>query len=538
MSELLNQVREAVKNIISMTMVDDMFIGLLLKKTWIYADYETPTAYTEGLNIYINPNYFLKLNPLERKFVLIHELMHILLKHTLRQKEFIRKYSKYLDPLTMNVLADAKCNQYLKIYRDHLESVRPVFPEDVEKVFKIEDVEKKSLEELIDELTRKIKEIEAIIIIGGKSGEGEPLPPWIKIKPKGVIVLPPDEENIPRKKGGTPIEIDKPIEIDTPIEIDIPFDIPIDVFGKGEFKEKEDKVVKLGEGKRSNKEEKESEGKEGGKKDKEEKEDKEGDKEEKESEGEEGDKEGKRSDKEGDKKDKEGKDVINEGDKEDKDAKTPEEQYKRWIRKVSETAITVKTAGRLPGHYEELINELLKPIIDWRRILMSTLTKGIGRNVKRTWSRPSRKIPELYPGKETLKLNKTVVLIDTSGSIGTKELQRFVSEVYGVLREVSKVIVIMWDAVVEDVIELRSNNDIEKVKVIKGRGGTCIKPALELVNDKFNDVDKIIIFSDWEIYDLKDAEPLLKKYANKIVAFTTYKRPPEYLESYKIEIAD
>jgi predicted metal-dependent peptidase len=288
----------------------------------------------------------------------------------------------------------------------------------------------------------------------------------------------------------------------------------MDVFGKGEGKEKErnDKVVKLGEGKRSDKEEKENEEKEG--------------------------KEGKRSDKEGGKKEKGSKDVINEGDKEDKDAKTPEELYKRWIRKISETVITVKTAGRLPGHYEELINELLKPIIDWRRILRSSLTKGIGRNVKRTWSRPSRKIPDLYPGKETLKLNKTVILIDTSGSIGTKELQRFVSEVYGVLREISKVVVIMWDAVVEDVIELRSNSDIEKVKVIKGRGGTCIKPALELVNEKFNDVDKIIIFSDWEIADLNDAEPLLKKYASKIVAFTTYSKPPKYLESYKIEITD
>jgi predicted metal-dependent peptidase len=478
MSETLNKARNEVKNIIGSMMVNDTFLGLLLKKTWIYADYETPTAYTEGLSIYINPNYFLKLEPVERKFVLLHELMHILLKHTLRQKEFIRKYSKYLDPLTMNVLADAKCNQYIRIYKSYLEKVKPIFPEDVEKVFNVEDVEKKSLEELMDELAKEIEEIEAIIVIGGKSGEGIPLPPWIKIKPKGIIVQ-PNEPTEDKPKG-------KPC---SPIDIDIPFDIPIDVFGKGEGKEKEhnDKVVKLGEGEKSSKKEKE---------------------------------------------------VINEGDKEDKEAKTPEEQYKRWIRKVSETVITVKTAGLLPGHYEELINELLKPIIDWRRILRSTLTKGIGRNVKRTWSRPSRKIPELYPGKETLKLNKTVVLIDTSGSIGTKELQRFVSEVYGVLREVSKVVVVMWDAEVEDVIEVRSHNDIEKVKVIKGRGGTCIKPALELVNDKFNDVDKIIIFSDWEIADLKDAEPLLKKYASKIIAFTTYKKPPKYLESYKIEITD
>jgi predicted metal-dependent peptidase len=466
--ELLNKVRDAVKNIISIMMVDDMFIGLLLKKTWIYADpYSKSKAYADELNIYINPEKFLKLTPEEQRFVLTHELLHILLKHTLRDKEFLRRWGYILDPETLNDIEDAKCNQYLKHFKNHLININPIFPEDIEEGLEIKDVEKKSTEEIIEELARKIKNIIAIITSQGCGNcKLPPLPPWVKIIPVYI-----DNNTESQKPNETP---QPTIKIDVPEEYDRDNDV---------FRTPKD-----------------------------------------------GDKEGSNEKKD--------LPVINEGDREDKDAKTPEEKLKRWLMKVSETAITIKTAGLLPGHYEELINELLKPMIDWRRILRSTLTKGIGRNVKRTWSRPSRKIPELYPGKETLKLNKTVVLIDTSGSIGTKELQRFVSEVYGVLREVSKVVVIMWDAEVEDVIELRSNNDIEKVKVIKGRGGTCIKPALELVNKKFNDVDKIIIFSDWEIADLNDAEPLLKKYADKIIAFTTFGRPPKYLESYKIEITD
>jgi len=60
------------------------------------------------------------------------------------------------------------------------------------------------------------------------------------------------------------------------------------------------------------------------------------------------------------------------------------------------------------------------------------------------------------------------------------------------------------------------------------------------VDKAYRDADKIVIFSDWWISDLdeEETEKLLKKYAHKIVAFTTDKKPPEYLESYKIHIAE
>jgi predicted metal-dependent peptidase len=211
---------------------------------------------------------------------------------------------------------------------------------------------------------------------------------------------------------------------------------------------------------------------------------------------------------------------------------------RRIAQKMVETLHAAKAIGRVPAEMERLVDELLKPMIDWRRIVRSALTKGIGRRVKRTWSRPSRKAPECYPGKETLKASEVVMLIDTSGSIGGEELRRFASEAYGALRESSRVVVIPWDATAYEPIILRGYGDVEKVKVLRGGGGTMIRDALKVVKERFPSADKIAILSDWHIGDLgsEEVQRLLREMAGKIVAFTTDARPPEFLEWYKIEI--
>jgi predicted metal-dependent peptidase len=102
-------------------------------------------------------------------------------------------------------------------------------------------------------------------------------------------------------------------------------------------------------------------------------------------------------------------------------------------------------------------------------------------------------------------------------------------------------VVIPWDATVYDPIELRSINDVQKLKTsIQGGGGTLIYPALKLVDQKFSSYDMFIIFSDWYIGDLNsdEVQNILRKYAKKIIAFTTSARPPEFLESYKIQIVE
>jgi len=110
-------------------------------------------------------------------------------------------------------------------------------------------------------------------------------------------------------------------------------------------------------------------------------------------------------------------------------------------------------------------------------------------------------------------------------------------EVYTILRETSEVVVVPWDATVYKPIVLRRPADVKRVK-LTGGGGTCILPALKLVDEKYGDADMVVILSDWEISDLNSGEvqELLRKHSKKIVAVTTYKMPPEFLRSIKIEL--
>lgn len=397
--------KSEIQTIISKVILEDPFLGLLLKKTWIYEDESIETAITDGLSIVINPKFFAKLQPHEKVFVLEHELLHIILKHTIREKEYLNTYGKILDPMTLNVIADGKVNQYLTKFEGLIKTIKPVWPDDIKYYYNILYVEEKSFEEIISELIRKKKFISIKLAIH-------------------------------------------------------------DVFRKNNRGTKERKV-------------------------------------------------------------------INEGDKEDKSEQGAEERLKS---KLSETLITIKSMGKDPGNWERVVNQLIKPSINWKRILRLALTKGSGLETKRTWFRPSRKLPDIYPGKETLMKNKVLVLIDTSGSISETELKKFVSEVYNICRETNEVIVIPWDTIAYNPIVIKSSKNIKELK-LKGGGGTKIKNALEKAKS-FKDVEKIVIFSDWWIYDIDDneTEKLLKELSRKIIAFSTAKDPPSYLKSYKIKV--
>lgn len=64
------------------------------------------TAYTDGLNCYYNPEFFEKLNPNEREFLVAHEGLHIALEHCTER-------AKGMDPKRWNDAADHVINLLL-----------------------------------------------------------------------------------------------------------------------------------------------------------------------------------------------------------------------------------------------------------------------------------------------------------------------------------------------------------------------------------------------------------------------------------------
>jgi predicted metal-dependent peptidase len=480
--ELAVKVRRAVAALT----VREPFIGIMLKRTWILHDPKLTRApaSTDGLRIYLGPA---AAQMDERKIaaLLAHEIMHIALKHPTRGRFLRRKYG--LPQPLLNVIADAVANKYV-LETDagtYLNELKPVLPEHIEKTFGIKDVEKKSFEEIAKEVAERMPRVKVEVeAIKAKATFGE-------------------DVGYPRAGGGEPQEDGERNEE-----------------GEGERKEDEKSEEAAGKGK----EEGEGEAGEaaptkgGG---------------------------GGAGFGEGESKEREDREVvvINEGDpgEHPRDKLTEEEIERRIEKKVTgalETAKRMKGAGTWPGFYERLLKELLRPKVDWRRLLRERLRGFFGEDYVPTWMRVNKKLPWIFPGKVYLERGDAICLVDTSGSIGEKELHQFIAEVFAIARAVGRsVVVIPWDATAYQPIEIRGDEDIRKVKV-SGYGGTVILPALEAAEKLLKPTTKIVILSDWDIFDRNSpkVQEWLKKHSHQILAVTTLLPPPSFLQSVKIEL--
>jgi len=151
-----------------------------------------------------------------------------------------------------------------------------------------------------------------------------------------------------------------------------------------------------------------------------------------------------------------------------------------------ERAVTAtKGRGTLPGQLQQQIDALLeKPQIPFTHILRSWVISTQKHNPSRSLARLRRRyagIPELipFPGVGRDRKFTVVWCIDTSGSMGSPELERGLAE----LRSLQKadrdieVIVLEADASVEH--EYRLSQPNSKINYdVHGRGGTCFDPAL------------------------------------------------------------
>jgi len=180
-----------------------------------------------------------------------------------------------------------------------------------------------------------------------------------------------------------------------------------------------------------------------------------------------------------------------------------EEVNEKWKDFIARAYDLQKSIGNVPAGLKRIVDDILKPKVDWRSLLKQALKTGFGKTVVSTWKRPSRKHSD-FPGLRRYTYPMVWTLIDASGSISRKELTQFISEVYSIAGN-SSVTVIVWDVDVHEVINAKNKADVinKVVKKIRGGGGTVILPALKTVLEKMKPRDIVVILSDMDIFDLK-----------------------------------
>jgi len=171
--------------------------------------------------------------------------------------------------------------------------------------------------------------------------------------------------------------------------------------------------------------------------------------------------------------------------------------------KMGEAA--AKAMGKLPAGLKRLIDEICEPQVRWQDILERKIQTLYG-NDEATWQRCNRRrlavsphVP--WPGRLGLKSGALALEIDTSGSIGDKELNVFLGEVKGILEGArpEKIYAMYVDSRLfnDEVIELDDPSELEMLKQkAGGGGGTDMTVVFQVIEERQLDVDYAIVLTD------------------------------------------
>jgi len=169
-----------------------------------------------------------------------------------------------------------------------------------------------------------------------------------------------------------------------------------------------------------------------------------------------------------------------------------------------------KIAGKGTGGLHRELEEILTPKVDWREVLREFVKATCHAKDTSSWRRVNRRFLSTgtyMPSMIGEKVGHIVIGVDTSGSVGGKELAEFLAEVQGVAEEVNpeKVDLIYWGSEVEAHEEYEGSevaNIVSSTKPVGG-GGTSPSAVSTYLTEKKIVPECIIILtegyvgSDW-----------------------------------------
>jgi predicted metal-dependent peptidase len=202
------------------------------------------------------------------------------------------------------------------------------------------------------------------------------------------------------------------------------------------------------------------------------------------------------------------------------DGQTPLDDHSKWEESETQTngqtksvdwegrlisaakAAESKSAGDMPGFLKRLLNKLTKPQKDWRQLLAEFVEVV---NDDYSWNPPDKRftdfdffMPDLTDQTEVVK--NIIFYIDTSGSIGDKELAVAYSEIVGAIEQYRgklKGKLGFFDHVAYSLYDFE---DVESVLAIRpeGGGGTNFHAPFEYVTENVDseEVAGIIMLTD------------------------------------------
>ena len=165
------------------------------------------------------------------------------------------------------------------------------------------------------------------------------------------------------------------------------------------------------------------------------------------------------------------------------------------------------TAGKMGTGGDRLVSDLLEPQVDWREVLREFITDTCTGSDYATYNRPNRRLLHTgvyFPSGITEQVDELVLAIDTSGSIGQRELTAFLSEIKGICDTVhpNKLRILYWDTEVcaEEVYSMEQLDTLTQSTKPAGGGGTDVTCVTRYMAENSITPQATIILTDGYLF--------------------------------------
>ena len=187
-----------------------------------------------------------------------------------------------------------------------------------------------------------------------------------------------------------------------------------------------------------------------------------------------------------------------EGDLQMLDPKVAADKVSSLINKVTNAISMAKSNGwGIPEGIEQFMDSFIHPKLPWNILLRKYLSDLIP-GMRRTWSRPNRRYPDVYrPSKdrERNNLKNVMIFIDSSGSVTDDELSEYISEIRHLHKKLQpkNLSIIEFDTVIRKEVSYKPRAKIDSF-IFNGRGGTNYSQIMQLIKER--NPEFAIIFTD------------------------------------------
>jgi predicted metal-dependent peptidase len=155
-------------------------------------------------------------------------------------------------------------------------------------------------------------------------------------------------------------------------------------------------------------------------------------------------------------------------------------------------------AGKLGANADKKFDELVDPKVDWRDVFRQWCKAVAAGRDRSTWRKPNRRFLHndiIMPSMESVTIGRIAVGIDTSGSIGSRELAEFYAELVAICKDVMPecVDLLYWDTAIAS-HEVYSKDMLEAlVHTTKPKGGGGTDPDCIPVYIKKENMDPVCV---------------------------------------------